>query len=181
MRYYLILAAKIFLVALFLWAGMVFIFMRGALRSTLYETHTFPGTSNPVIEIRFRGFLDASYSAYTKGLIGRRRLICLPSGHSGQGTANISPRVGQGFAEAEKAWKPKYGVVWSSDGTRIAFVLDGWYVAACDLKTGERIDFQQYPLNINEKDNLIDKFIKKAQPSPAPYSSPAAGSESGEA
>lgn len=46
--------------------------------------------------------------------------------------------------------KTSYGIAWSDDGKRFAFISRGWLIAAYDLSTGEKTEHQ-----IGNKENAL--------------------------
>jgi len=126
----------------------------------LCEAHTFPGTSHPEIQIRCSGFLDASFSAYTKVFLWNHELVSLPSGRPALCRSNPTPRTRQGDVKADRAWGPRYDVIWSSDGKRVGFAMGSWFVAACDLKTGKTIEFQNCPTAKTKEDAFVESVLE---------------------
>lgn len=121
------------------------------LKGALLQTHIFPNSGHPAIEIRNQGFLDPEYVAYIKRPLYRTRI------------GSIEPRVGiekcpdvkgEGIVENTLSADISYDIHWSRDGKRIAFSCQGWYVAGFDLDKGTAIEPER-------GETKIEQFLRK--------------------
>ena len=123
------------------------------------ETHSFPGTTHPTIEIRLTGFLDASFFARLKNGWFHKRLVALP-GYSAVRDKPAGARTGQGTVSvANPDWTALYNVTWSEDGDRVAFSMHGWYVAAYDFRHGSALQIPSSSADLAAFDKEVAEFL----------------------
>jgi len=110
----------------------------------LYESHVSPG--GPTIEIRWAGFMGGSlFDAYLVRGPKREKILTslenIPE-HFDE-TTNRKPRT---YARCivTRDRLPIYQVAWSADSNRVAIAFHGYFVAAYDCVTRQKIEFKDY-------------------------------------
>ncbi|MGZ4972355.1 MAG: hypothetical protein ACXWDN_06305, partial [Limisphaerales bacterium] len=138
--------AMLRLVALVVCLGVVDLHA-GEPQGKLYETHAEKG--RPTVEIYMHGFLDSSFDAYLVENGGRELLFaslpCMKAefGNSTNAMAHgkAAKRIG-----AETFSVPMYSVYWSTMGKRMAIAWQGYFVAAYDTTSKQRLMIPNNPV-----------------------------------
>jgi hypothetical protein len=128
---------------------------------SLLETHSFP--DKPAMEIRMHGFQDASFDAYIIEANSKRKLFtsltCLRSTFNG--TTNAHPQKYVGIWHPAKGSPQMYEVFWSQDSQRVAVAFQGYFIAAYDRVSEQKIELgDALRLGYEECDRLINSFLE---------------------
>lgn len=120
----------------------------------LFERHIVSG--KPTIDIRIKGLADAGFDAYLVDGWKKKKLFDLLECYTPdfESTTNAKTRNYEGtcITTRGKYSTPMFMVLWSSDTNRVGIAFNGYFVAAFDRTTGQRIQFADYFKDMNVRD-----------------------------
>jgi hypothetical protein len=120
-----------------------------------FERHIVPG--KPTIDIHIYGMADAGFSAYMVEGRKKKKIFDLLECYTPdfQETANPIARNYQDTTiqrEGDKSGSPMFQILWSADTNRIGIAFKGYFVAAYDRTTGQKIQFSDYVKDMHLRD-----------------------------
>jgi len=118
------------------------------------EKASFPGTSHPSLEIRRTGFLQSSLHAFVVGPLYKQKVLFLPLTPPGT-PPKPAPVQPQAEIRMARPGLEPYEVAWSREGSRFAVLFKGFYLAAYDLNTGQKV--QQLTTPASE---IVERFLQ---------------------